>query len=116
MPRIADSVYTSATGTIKVKSPVTSSFTSICTSPQLLSNLNIMVSGQPIFQTPSNYSWSQFLEEFATCEGVNGMRMCPCRRCVVRHFRSGPIHMKVVIGQPPGEADIVMLPIDKVTV
>jgi hypothetical protein len=40
------------------------------TTPALITNLQVMLSGKPVYQSPLAYSWEQFLLE---CEGVNSV-------------------------------------------
>lgn len=52
----------------------TSAFSSAgcTTTPQLLSNLQIFLSGKPVYQTPLQYSWEQFLLEMDGVNALNG--------------------------------------------
>lgn len=42
-----------------------------CT-PALISNLQVFISGKPIYQSPLNYSWEQFLLEVDGVRSING--------------------------------------------
>ena len=42
------------------------------TTPALLSNLQVFLSGKPVYQTPMSYTWEQFLIELEGSNGVSG--------------------------------------------
>jgi hypothetical protein len=42
------------------------------TTPSLITNLQVMLSGKPVYQSPMAYSWEQFLLELEGCNSVSG--------------------------------------------
>jgi len=52
------------------QSPFTSA--GCTTTPSLISNLQVMLSGKPVYQSPVQYSWESFLTELEGCNSVSG--------------------------------------------
>lgn len=42
------------------------------TTPALITNLQVMLSGKPVYQSPLAYSWEQFLLEVEGCNSISG--------------------------------------------